>query len=100
MNIKHSVYAGNLSFDASEDLLKDAFAKVGTVVDAKLAIDPESGRFRGFGFVEMDSAASAEKAIKELQGKELKGESYARACYLEPAAAEQDLWDNTIGKAP
>jgi len=63
------LYAGNISFRASEDDLRDLFSQVGEVVSVKLIKDPVTGRLRGFGFVEMASEEDAEKAISTLNGK-------------------------------
>ena len=66
------LYVGNLSFDATEDSLRALFAQHGTVDSAKLISDRETGRPRGFGFVEMPSA-DASKAMQALNGKEFQG---------------------------
>jgi RNA recognition motif-containing protein len=66
------LYVGNLSFDATEDSLRALFAQYGTVDSAKLISDRETGRPRGFGFVEMPSA-DASKAMQALNGKEFQG---------------------------
>lgn len=62
------LYVGNISFQASEDDLKDLFSKAGEVVSAKLITDAATGRARGFGFIEMSSDAEAQKAISMLNG--------------------------------
>lgn len=62
------LYVGNVSFQSSEDDLKDLFSKAGEVVSAKLITDAATGRSRGFGFVEMSSASDAQKAITLLNG--------------------------------
>lgn len=67
------IYVGNLSFDASEKDLQDAFGAFGTVSAANIIKDKFSGRSRGFGFVEMPTEAEARTAIAEINGKELKG---------------------------
>ena len=67
------LYVGNLSFGATELDLRDLFAESGTVVDAKLVTDRETGRPRGFGFVEMSSDAEAASAISNLNGREFQG---------------------------
>jgi cold-inducible RNA-binding protein len=67
------LYVGNLSFNATELDLRDLFAQSGTVVDAKLVTDRETGRPRGFGFVEMSSDAEATAAISSLNGREFQG---------------------------
>ena len=67
------LYIGGLSYDTTEDGLKDAFSKAGTVESATIIIDKVSGRSKGFGFVEMASEEEAQKAIEMLNGKELDG---------------------------
>ena len=67
------LYVGNLSFDASEDELRQLFARHGTVESAKLATDRDTGRARGFGFVEMASDSEAQAAIDALNGAEVGG---------------------------
>lgn len=66
------LYVGNLSFDTTEDSLRALFAQHGTVESAKLISDRDTGRPRGFGFVEM-SNADASKAMQALNGKEFEG---------------------------
>jgi len=67
------LYVGGVSYSTNDDGLRDAFAQAGNVVSAKIIIDKMTGRSRGFGFVEMGSDEDAQKAIKALNGKELKG---------------------------
>lgn len=67
-----NVYIGNLPFSASESDLNEIFAKYGEVSSSKIILDRETGRSRGFGFVEMSDSA-ARKAIEELNGAELDG---------------------------
>jgi RNA recognition motif-containing protein len=66
-----NIYVGNLSFDTSEDDLRDAFASFGQVTSAAIIKDKFSGQSRGFGFVEMSNNAEAQAAIKGLNGTEL-----------------------------
>jgi RNA recognition motif-containing protein len=68
-----NIYVGNLSFDTSEDELRNAFASYGAVTSARVATDRETGRARGFGFVEMSSDAEAQAAIRGLNGSNLQG---------------------------
>lgn len=75
MNAK--LFVGNISYDSTEDSLKAAFEQAGTVVSAKIITDRETGRSRGFGFVEMSSAEEAQKAIEMLDGKDLDGREIA-----------------------
>ena len=67
-----SIYVGNLPFTASEEEVRSKFEQYGTVQSVKLISDRETGRPRGFGFVEMDQGA-AQKAIQELNGKDMGG---------------------------
>ncbi|QYO65526.1 RNA recognition motif domain-containing protein [Leptolyngbya sp. 7M] len=67
------LYVGNLSFQTSSFELQELFSGVGTVESATVVEDRETGRSRGFGFVEMASQADGEKAISELDGTEHNG---------------------------
>lgn len=67
------LYVGNLPHSFTEQELTDLFAAFGTVVSAKLILDRDTGKSRGFGFVEMSSKEEAEKAIQEQNGKEVGG---------------------------
>ena len=69
------LYVGNLSFNTSEGELRDLFAQHGEVVSASLVMDRETGRPRGFGFVEFVDRASGQKAIDALNGQEFGGRS-------------------------
>ena len=71
----NKLYVGSLSYDTSEDTLKDTFAQAGTVQSATIIIDRMSNRSKGFGFVEMSSDEEAKKAIEMFDGKELDGRS-------------------------
>jgi len=68
-----NIYVGNLSYDLSEENLRQAFEAFGQVSSATIVKDKYSGRSKGFGFVEMPSAEEARSAIGQLNGKELKG---------------------------
>ncbi len=68
-----SVYVGNLSYDVTEDDLSAVFAEYGTVKRVQLPTDRETGRPRGFGFVEMDTEAEESAAIEALDGAEWMG---------------------------
>jgi RNA recognition motif-containing protein len=68
-----NIYVGNLSYGMSEDELRDAFGAFGEVSSVKILMDRETGRSRGFGFVEMPNPAEAEKAIAQLNGKDVGG---------------------------
>jgi RNA recognition motif-containing protein len=67
------LYVGNLSFQTSSDDLQQLFAQAGTVESASVVEDRETGRSRGFGFVEMSSAEEGAKAIEQFNGKEFNG---------------------------
>ncbi|HMT09538.1 MAG TPA: RNA-binding protein [Pyrinomonadaceae bacterium] len=67
------IYVGNLSFGTTNQDLNDLFGAIGTVESANVIEDRETGRSRGFGFVEMASQADGEAAIAELNGKEVDG---------------------------
>ena len=69
------LYVGGLSYDTTEDTLKETFSQAGTVESATIIIDRTTGRSKGFGFVEMSSDEEAQKAIETLNGKELDGRS-------------------------
>ncbi len=68
-----SIYVGNLSYQVTEEDLKRAFAEYGTVSRVQLPTDRETGRPRGFAFVEMGSEAEEAKAIEALDGAEWMG---------------------------
>ena len=67
------LYVGNLSYSTTELDMRDLFAKFGTVADAKLVMDRDTGRPRGFGFVEMSTDAEAVAAIAGLNGQDCQG---------------------------
>jgi len=68
-----NLYVGGLSFDTTDDGLKTFFEQAGTVESASIITDRDSGRSRGFGFVEMATEAEGRKAIEDLNGKMLDG---------------------------
>ncbi len=68
-----NIYVGNLSFDVTEDELQKLFEEHGSVVSVNIIKDRYTGNSKGFGFVEMENQADAEKAIKELDESEVKG---------------------------
>ena len=68
-----NIYVGNLSYGMSEAELRDAFAAFGEVSSVKILMDRETGRSRGFGFVEMPNQNEAQSAISQLNGKDLGG---------------------------
>ncbi len=71
--MNNKVYVGNLSFSTSETAVEDAFSAFGTVQSVNLIMDRETGRPRGFGFIEMANDAEANAAVDGLNDKELDG---------------------------
>jgi cold-inducible RNA-binding protein len=69
------LYVGNLPYSINDDSLSETFSKFGTVVSASIIKDRETGRGKGFGFVEMSSDAEAEAAISKLHQTDLEGRS-------------------------
>lgn len=67
------IYVGNLSYKVADDTLADAFAQYGSVESAKVIMDRDTNRSKGFGFVEMSTANEAAEAISALNGAELDG---------------------------
>jgi RNA recognition motif-containing protein len=68
-----TIYIGNLSYQASEDDLREVFAEYGTIKRITLPIDRETGRMRGFAFVELEEDAQEDNAITELDGADWMG---------------------------
>ena len=75
------LFIGGLSFSTSNERLREAFAQAGVVESAQVVTDRETGRSRGFGFVEMATAEAAEAAVKKFDGYEVDG----RRLTLQPA---------------
>ena len=69
----NKLFVGSLAWAVNDDSLAEFFAQAGTVASAKVIVDRESGRSKGFGFVEMSSDEDAAKAIDMLNGKDLEG---------------------------
>lgn len=67
------LYVGNLPFSATDDMLSQTFSTYGEVESAKIILDRDSGRSKGFGFVEMSSEGAAEEAIDKLNGQMFEG---------------------------
>jgi len=68
-----NIYVGNLARQVTDEELRQAFEEFGQVAEARIIMDKFSGESKGFGFVEMPSKEEAEKAIEEMNGKDLKG---------------------------
>ena len=67
------MYVSNLSYHTTDDELRKLFAQFGTVTSAKVIMDRDTGRSRGFGFVEMESEKDGNEAMKKLNQKEVEG---------------------------
>ena len=80
------IYVGNLSFDTNDEKLNQLFATYGQVTSANVIMDRLTARSRGFGFVEMENNAEADKAIAELNGKNIDG----RALKVSEAQPRED----------
>ena len=68
-----NIYVGNISYDTSESDLQTAFGAYGAVTSARVATDRDTGRARGFAFVEMSNPTEAQAAIQALNGSQLQG---------------------------
>lgn len=68
-----NIYVGNLSYGMTDSELRDTFAAFGEVSSVKILMDRETGRSRGFGFVEMPNQNEGEAAVSNLNGKEVAG---------------------------
>src|SRR5919112_1931406 len=84
MSIK--LYVGNLSFNTTSEDLREYFSQAGNVESASVIEDRDTGRSRGFGFIEMSSREEAEAAIQQLNGKEVGG----RALTVNEAKPRED----------
>ena len=80
------MYVGNLAFSVTDGSLEKLFTTCGQVTSAQVITDRESGRSKGFGFVEMSSASEAQAAIEKLDGHELEG----RAIKVNQAKPRED----------
>ncbi|MGH7948467.1 MAG: RNA recognition motif domain-containing protein [Candidatus Binataceae bacterium] len=80
------LFVGNLSFQVSDEMLREAFSRVGEVARAEVVRDKFDGRSRGFGFVEMASADDADAALRVLNGTEING----RPIRVEMATSRRD----------
>jgi cold-inducible RNA-binding protein len=69
----NKLFVGNLSFSVTDQMLGDTFSECGTVESARIITDRESGRSKGFGFVEMSNATEAQAAISRFNGAEAEG---------------------------
>jgi cold-inducible RNA-binding protein len=88
-----NIFVGNLSFGATEDAVRSLFQAYGTVERVNLITDRDTGQARGFGFVEMTNNAEADRAIAELNGRELDG----RALNVNEARPKSDRGGGGFG---
>jgi hypothetical protein len=84
--VGNKLYVGNLAYSVRDDSLQQAFGQFGTVTSAKVMMDRETGRSKGFGFVEMGSDAEAQAAINGMNGQALEG----RAVVVNEARPRED----------
>ena len=87
------LYVGNLSYDAGEPELRELFGAYGNIESVAVITDRETGRSKGFGFVEFGNDAEAQAAISGLNGKEVSG----RALTVSPARPKSDSGGNRGG---
>lgn len=87
--MEKTIYIGNLSFSTTEEVLMNEFSKFGQVNSARIIMDNQSGRSKGFGFVEMIQEDEAAKAISSLNGKKIDGR-IIRVSYAETKISPTD----------
>ena len=87
-----NMYVSNLSFHTTDDNLRELFEKFGAVSSAKVITDRESGRSRGFGFVEMSADAEAKEAMAGLNNKEIEGRAMSVSVAREKTRADNKRW--------
>lgn len=88
-----NIYVGNLSYNTTDRQLEEAFSQYGTVSAARVATDRDTGRARGFGFVEMPDKTEAMKAIDGMNGRDLDG----RTINVNEARPREDRGDRRGG---
>jgi cold-inducible RNA-binding protein len=91
--VAKKLYVGNVSYGMTDSNLQNLFESHGTVQAAQVIVDRDTGRSKGFGFVEMDNAAEAQAAIEALNGKEVNG----RALTVNEARPREDRGGNRGG---
>jgi len=87
-----NMYVSNLGYHVTGDDLRNLFEQFGTVSSAKIVTDRETGRSRGFGFVEMDSEEASQQAIEKLNGKDVEGRSLSVTQAREKAPRSNSRW--------
>jgi RNA recognition motif-containing protein len=90
------LFVGNLSFDTTSDEIRDLFSEVGSVESCQVITDRETGRSKGFGFVEMNSQAEASSAKAKFDGQDLHG----RALKVDEAKPKVDSRNNGSSSRP
>lgn len=90
-----NIYIGNLSYETTEDQLRQAFRGFGEVSTVKIITDRDSGQPKGFGFVEMPAANEATAAISGLNGHELNG----RALNVNPAKPREESFNRSASNS-
>ena len=88
-----NIHIGNLSFNTTEEGLKEAFSAFGEIASARIIMDRATGRSKGFGFVEIVDDEKGEKAVKEMDGKILDGRKI-RVSKAIPREQRNDGWQN------
>ena len=87
-----NMYVSNLSFHTTDESLKGLFEKFGTVSSAKVINDRDTGRSRGFGFVEMPNEKEAKEAIQALNNKEVEGRAMSVSVARDKPKADNKRW--------
>jgi len=90
--VKHDIFVGNLAFNTTEEQLRQAFSEIGKVLNVRMVVDPESGRSRGFSFVEFEDPQAALSAIRNMNEYELNGRrlrvNFSNSSHLEDLATK------------
>jgi RNA recognition motif-containing protein len=87
-----NMYVSNLSFHTTEDDLRTLFSAYGKVSSAKIIMDRETGKSRGFGFVEMDDNTEGQAAMKALNNKEIEGRALSVSIAKEKNRSDNKRW--------
>lgn len=87
-----NMYVSNLGFHVQEEDLKQLFGSFGEVASAKVIKDRDTGRSRGFGFVEMESSEQANKAMSSLNNKEIEGRAISISVARQKEGRSQRIW--------
>ncbi|MEW6377620.1 MAG: RNA-binding protein [Thermodesulfobacteriota bacterium] len=90
-----NIYVGNLSYNVTEEMIREVFESFGQVTSARIIKDKYTNQSRGFGFVEMLEQAQAQAAIKSLNGKELMGKQIS-VSEARPRADQGRTWGGRV----